>query len=559
MIQEKKISRMTSILIGLFLSILVTATIWAENLPDPSENGQDIEYSSNRLLVKFNPSKSIATTNKILSSVNGTIVRTYLTPGLKLVKLDGNVAINDAVFSLSNDPNVLYAEPDYIVHAASTIPNDPKSNLLWGLHQNSDIDIDAPEAWDLNTGSSNVIVAVIDSGVDYNHVDLADNMWTNPGEIPGNNIDDDANGWVDDVHGIDTVNNDGDPYDDNSHGTHCAGTIGAKGNNGIGVVGVNWNVSIMALKFLNASNSGYTSDAITCVDYASSKGAHLTSNSWGGGGLSLALKDSIENADLIFVAAAGNDSLNNNDLNPHYPSSLTSPQIISVLSTDIGDNISSFSNYGPTSVDVGAPGSGIYSTIPGNNYGYKSGTSMATPHVAGLAALIMAHEPGLINNTAAVKSRILNGVDVLSSLSGKCVTGGRINAFTSLSSSGTLTIDIKANNSDGPLTISPSTPLSLTINLNAAGNTDNADWWVLGNTPMGWYRFAVPGGWGPGISVTHQGPLFDLPSFTALNATGLPLGDYTFYFGVDTVMNSSIDLGQMTYDSVNVRIENTGD
>jgi len=556
MIQTKKIRPQIVVILGLLISILLTATAWAEYQPGQSWQGQDSEYSSNRLLVRFNSSTSIAAMNNTLSSVNGKIARSYLAPGLKLIELDGSIAINDAVSLLAGDPDILYAEPDYIVHTAATTPNDPSFNLLWGLHQTSDADIDAPEAWDLSTGSANVVVGVIDTGVDYNHVDLASNMWVNPGEIPGNNIDDDLNGWVDDVYGIDTVNNDGDPYDDNFHGTHCAGTIGAQGNNGIGVVGVNWNVSIMALKFLDSSGSGYTSNAITCIDYAASMGAHLTSNSWGGGLPSQAMKDSIENANMIFVAAAGNSGLDN-DIYPHYPASYTSPQIISVLSTDSNDNLSYFSNYGSTSVDVGAPGSNIYSCQPGNRYQYLSGTSMATPHVAGLAALLMAYEPALITNPAALKSRILGGVDVLSSLAGRCVTEGRINAFTSLSGgSGSLVIDIKANTSDGPVTIAPGDPLSVKINLNSGDLLgENADWWVLAQLPSGgWFHYNLSLGWQPGLSFVHQGALFDVSSLEVLNLSNLAIGTYTFYFAVDMVMDGFLTMSDIYYDSVEVNI-----
>ena len=340
---------------------------------------------------------------------------------------------------LNRNQNVEYAEEDFLVSIDSTSPNDPSFSNLWGLHNTgqtggtTDADIDAPEAWDLSTGSSNVIVAVIDTGVDYNHPDLNANMWTNPGETPGNGIDDDGNGYVDDYYGINARYNaldPGDPMDDHSHGTHCSGTIAAVGNNGTGVVGVCWTARIMALKFLGSSGSGSTSDAVECVEYAIDKGAHIMSNSWGGGGYSQSLKNAIaaaKNAGILFMAAAGNSGTNN-DTSPHYPSSYDDDNIIAVTATDNSDN--HLYNYGASSVDVAAPGKSIYSTILSNGYGYKSGTSMATPHVAGLAALIKAYNSGL--NWQQIKNRILDNVEQKSSLAGKILTGGRINAYSSL-------------------------------------------------------------------------------------------------------------------------------
>jgi len=301
-----------------------------------------------------------------------------------------------------------------------------------------DADIDAPEAWDVTTGNSNVVVAVIDTGVDYAHADLAANMWKNPNEIAGNNIDDDGNGYIDDIYGIDAVNGDGDPYDDNSHGTHIAGTIGAVGNNGIGVAGVNWNVKIMACKFLDANGSGFTSDAIECIEYilnhkTNGINVKVTNNSWGGGAYSQALYDAIqamENEDILFIAAAGNNSVNA-DVTPHYPSSYNLNNIISVAATNSNDALSGFSNYGVASVDLAAPGSNIYSTILGKAYAYKSGTSMATSHVTGAAALVW--EQNLSANYSVIKNLIMNTVDPLPSLSGYTVSGGRLNVNNAVS------------------------------------------------------------------------------------------------------------------------------
>lgn len=338
--------------------------------------------------------------------------------------------------SLEKRQDIKFAEPDFEMEVQVT-PNDPYFSNLWGLYNTwsgdpGNTDINAPAAWDTGTGSNSIVVAVIDTGVDYNHEDLAANMWQNPGEIPGDFIDNDGNGYTDDIYGIDAINNDTDPWDDHYHGTHCAGTIGAAGNNGIGVAGVCWNVKIMALKFLGSGGSGWTSDAVECVYYAIDNGAHIMSNSWGGGGYSQALADAItaaQNADILFIAAAGNDALDN-DILTHYPSSYVNDNVISVASTDYQENLSSFSNYGVVSVDVAAPGSSVYSTMPGDSYAYLSGTSMATPHVAGLAALLKSRNPALTWDQ--LKALILYTADPLASLDGKIATGARIDAYSAI-------------------------------------------------------------------------------------------------------------------------------
>ncbi|MFC1896682.1 S8 family serine peptidase, partial [Thermodesulfobacteriota bacterium] len=394
--------------------------------------------------------------NKLLSKKDSLIKKLYKFEkkrnkllGLYTIKLAQGAKIEEVVSEYQKDSNVEYAEPNHIYHTQQTpnFPDDPSFDELWGLHNTGqgqpggtpDADIDAPEAWGINTGSSDIVVAVIDTGVDYTHEDLAANMWTNSGETAGDGIDNDGNDYVDDIYGIDAYNNDSDPMDDHYHGTHCSGTIGAAGNNSTGVVGVSWDVSIMALKFLDSNASGYTSDAITCIDYAVNNGAHVLSNSWGGGGYSQSLKDAIEAANaagLLFIAAAGNEYGNNNDTNPFYPASYTNENIIAVAATDYNDNLAGFSNFGPTSVDVAAPGVDIYSCKPGDVYGsYQnlSGTSMAAPHVAGLAALVRA-EYGDIGHMD-VKQRILNTADQLFSFSALVLTGGRINAYRALTES----------------------------------------------------------------------------------------------------------------------------
>ena len=351
--------------------------------------------------------------------------------GLYAVHLRQGVTVQRALKHFNAQRGVAMVEPDYIV-TADVIPNDPNFGSLYGMHNTgqtggtADADIDAPEAWDLATGSGNVVVGVIDTGVQYNHPDLNANMWRNPGEVAGNLVDDDANGLVDDVFGADYVNNDGNPMDDNGHGTHVAGTIGAIGNNGIGVAGVSWRVQIMALKFLGAGGSGAISNAVKCLDYAVAKGAIITNNSWGGGGFSSAMSTALNNARAaghLFIAAAGNSN-SNNDALPHYPSSYTHDNVLAVAATDRNDARAGFSSYGATSVDLAAPGVGILSTY-GTTYVSMSGTSMATPHVAGAAALVWDAHPTW--TYAEVAAALLNTVDAKPNLAGIVATGGRLN------------------------------------------------------------------------------------------------------------------------------------
>ena len=367
-----------------------------------------------------------------------------------------------ALAMLNSDPTVAYAEPNYQVSideytgqykaqytenasewtSSAQInfahPNDPSFNKLWGLHNTGqtrgreDADIDAPEAWTITTGSKNIVVGVIDTGIDYTHEDLIDNMWVNPNEIPGDNIDNDNNGYVDDIYGINAIDDTGDPMDDHSHGTHVAGTIGAASDNNIGITGVNHHTSMIGCKFLAASGSGAIGNAIKCLDYyidlkLSGTDIRLTNNSWGGGSYSQAMEDALiraHQAGLLFVSSAGNAG-SNNDNGAHYPSSYQVDSVLAVASTTHVDGLSSFSNYGKETVDLGAPGSDIYSTMPNNGYASKSGTSMASPHAAGAAALLLASNPGLTH--MEVKSLLMSTGDPLSRLENNTVSGKRIN------------------------------------------------------------------------------------------------------------------------------------
>ncbi|MEM9220463.1 MAG: S8 family serine peptidase [Cyanobacteria bacterium P01_F01_bin.150] len=344
-------------------------------------------------------------------------------------------ASNTVMTSLSQHPLVDIVEFNSYVYIQG-IPDDPGFNQLWGLSNTGqsggsvDADIDAPEAWSLADDTAidaNVVVGVIDTGVDYSHPDLVSNMWTNPGETPGDGIDNDGNGYIDDYYGYDFVNDDGDPFDENGHGTHVAGTIAASSNNGLGVVGVAPNAQIMALKFLDAYGSGTLFDAIQAIDYAVAMGADLTNNSWGGDVFSQALNDAIataEKAEQLFVAAAGNN-YGHNDTFPIYPASYDLDNIIAVAATDNTDQLSFFSNHGATSVDLAAPGSAIHSTFPGEKYATLSGTSMAAPHVSGAAALLLAIDPSL--TPGQIKSLLLETSDPLDALKNITASDGRLN------------------------------------------------------------------------------------------------------------------------------------
>jgi hypothetical protein len=391
--------------------------------------------------------------------------------GMVLARSSG-ASLADVEKWLTTDVNVASFEQDGF-RQIDAVPSDPQYGQLWGMST-----IDAPDAWNVTTGSSSVVVAVIDTGVDYAHRDLAANIWTNPGEIAGNGFDDDHNGFIDDVHGYDFVNNDGDPIDDNSHGTHVAGTIAAAANNGQGVAGVNWTSSIMALKFLDSDGSGYVSDAIRAVNYATMMrtqyhvNVRVMNNSWGGGDYSSALDSAIRAsaaADILFVAAAGNDA-SNNDANPQYPANYGAANVISVAAVDPNRSLASFSCYGASTVDVAAPGVSIYSTVPNNRYAVYSGTSMATPFVSGVAALACAAAP---NATASqIRNAILGGVDKVAALQGKVASGGVLNAYHTLQLLG-------AQAPQGPvvasLAASPgSVNLGSPVTLSAAGIADSS-------------------------------------------------------------------------------------
>ena len=350
----------------------------------------------------------------------------------EIVKLNlAGQDVLDAIEILKENPQVVYAEPDYL-YTPTITPPDPGMDEQWGMDK-----IWATEAWQYHTGSSDVVVGVIDTGIDYDHEDLANNIWTNPGEIPGNGIDDDGNGYIDDVYGWDFYHDDNDPDDYENgltgiyggHGTHVAGIIGAEVN-GIGVVGLNWQVKLAALKYYDEDEqTGRGSSTVRAVQYATKENIPILNNSNGGQGYQASMYLAIAKYNGLFVAAAGNDTANNDETG-YYPAGYELSNIISVASTDRNDNLSSFSNYGETTVDIGAPGSSIYSTLPEDSYGYKSGTSMAAPHVTGAAAFLKSYRPGL--KSKDLKAIILESGDNVPALAGKTVTGKRLNVLKML-------------------------------------------------------------------------------------------------------------------------------
>ncbi len=389
------------------------------------------EYRPGEVIIKFKSDFSQQQANAVLSSVGIQVVKRFDEIGALRCNITVDKSVLKAVEECNANPNVEYAEPNYI-YKASVVPNDPRFNDLFGMRQ-----IDAPDAWDIQKGSKSVIVGVIDTGVDTEHDDLKNNIWRNPGETGSgredNGIDDDGNGFVDDHRGWDFINDDNNPFDDNDHGTHVSGTIGAVGDNSEGVVGVNWNVSIMALKFLAGNGSGTTDDAIGAIIYGANMGARVLSNSWGGGGRSNALEDAIEFANdngVLFVAAAGND-FSNNDSAPTYPANYEVANVISVAANTESDRLAGFSNFGVKTVDLAAPGNNIVSTVARGRYDSFSGTSMATPHVSGAAALVWAQFPDLTVNRLII--RLLGSVDKHINYTDKVLTGGRLNVAKALS------------------------------------------------------------------------------------------------------------------------------
>ncbi len=470
--------KMRFICFALFVFVFSAHSIFAEN------------FAKGELLVKYKNGTASAAASLLNTQVGATVLEEF--PALKWqrVKLPESLSVEDAVSIYQKAVEIEAVQPNYYYHLAAT-PNDTRFSELYGMQK-----ISAPAAWDLTTGSANTVVAVIDTGVKYTHEDLAANMWTNSGEINGNGIDDDGNGFIDDFYGYDFFSNDANPMDENGHGTHVSGTIGATGNNSLGVVGVNWNVRIMAIKIYNSTGFGTTSamliNAYNYVRIMKERGVNIrvTNNSYSGCdeacGYDQATKDALDalgNANVLNVFAAGNDS-RNIETNPAFPASYTSPSVLTAAASTSTDAKSGFSNFGTTSVDVAAPGSGILSTvINSSNYGNLSGTSMASPHTAGAAALLSSYNPNL--TAASLKATLMNTVDALPQWNGIVKTGGRINVANALQNQTVCNFNLSAQSIQVT-----SSGANGSVNVTAATNCDysvrsNVNWIVVNSANVG--------------------------------------------------------------------------
>lgn len=411
------------------------------------------------LLVRFKPDVQLAQINRVTTAMNDRVDDNYeAVNGLVAIDDLDDADISDLLRQYQSMSDIVeYAEPNFEIALDDSVdrstrpialspnpvgaPNDPLFGDQWALNntgQNggkANAHIDALKAWAKTQGSSEIVVAVLDTGVDYSHKDLVENMWIRPASLP--QYVDNELGSIDDIHGYDANVNAGDPMDDNGHGTHVAGIIGAEGNNGEGISGINWNVKIMPLKFLGRGGFGSVNDAIESINYAIDRkknGVNLRviNASWGSTQRSKALEDAIRaagEAGILFVAAAGNSSTDN-DRRAHYPSNYDLPNMLSVAAMDRNDVLATFSNYGAKTVHVAAPGREITSTWLGDQYREASGTSMAAPQVTGIAALILANEPSL--SMAKLRERIMRSSDPIDTLLGKIAVGGRLNAAKAL-------------------------------------------------------------------------------------------------------------------------------
>jgi len=400
------------------------------------------KYKEGELLIKFKKGISDTRIRNFHQRQGSEKIREFKRLRFQHIKIKKGVTVQEALARFRSDPDVEMVGPNYIYEADDIFPSDIGFTELWGLHNTGqtggtpDADIDGPEAWDITTGDTDTVVAIIDTGIDYNHEDLIGNVWVNPGEIPNNGVDDDGNGYIDDIHGIDAINQDSDPLDDHGHGSHVAGTIGASANNGVGVAGLNWNIQLLGCKILDAGGSGESAAAIECLEYIKDlKDNHnvnvaASNNSYGGLGEDLLFYDAInDQQDILFVAAAGNSNKDTDEL-PHYPASFDLPNIMAIAATDHDDKKPFFSNYSRRSVHIGAPGVEILSTVLGNSYEFHSGTSMASPHVTGLAALLKSQDQS--RNPLDIKNLILAGGDEIPSMDNTTASGRRINAHGSL-------------------------------------------------------------------------------------------------------------------------------
>ncbi|HXN25304.1 MAG TPA: S8 family serine peptidase [Candidatus Dormibacteraeota bacterium] len=519
------------------LLLMIASPLYAQHNGDTKTDIYDgQEVVANEVLVKFRPTTLASIVQAQISEDVNQVGEVGGRGALRFHSASKNVAT--LVRELAARADVEYVEPNYIVHAigtsraippreisAAAIPNDPRFGELWGL-QNTltpGADISAVPAWDISTGSRFSVAVIVDTGIDYNHPDLMANAWSAPANFTVN-IGGLTIPCLAGTHGFNAITKTCDPLDDNNHGTHVSGTIGAVGNNGIGIVGVNWTASIMGSKFLKASGSGTTGDAIDAIEFAiqakaafggdaGSANVRILSNSWGGGGFSQALLDEISKANasnMLFVAAAGNLS-QDNDTTPHYPSSYNTPNMVGVASTTSTDALSSFSSYGATSVHLGAPGSSILSTVRGGGYSYLSGTSMATPHVTGAALLVLST---CALDTAALKTLILENVDPIPSLSGITITGGRLNVNKAIRACGLGTPDFSLSTTTAGETVVQGDFATYTVNLTPSGGFAGSVTLSVSGLPDG------------AIAAFDPNPATDTSTLTVITDLSTPVGKY---------------------------------
>jgi thermitase len=441
-VRSRALSLVLPVSVLLVLTLVVTATRAQADggaVPVADRPADQAQAVPGELIVGFNSDASASEARRAVAGAGGKVEEKLGSLAGAVVAAKGSRSTEDVAATLEASDAVDYVEPNYLLHA-SRVPNDPAFGRLWGLRNvgqfggNPGADIGATAAWDVATGGD-VTVAVVDTGADYRHPDLAANIWTNPND-PANGQDDDGDGFVDDVHGVDFINDDSDPTDDSGHGTHVAGIVGARGDNSIGTVGVNWSVRIMPLKFLDRNGDGNTADAAQAIAYAVDHGAKVINASWGGTAFSQTLYQAVANAadsGVLFVSAAGNEGANG-DVHPDYPAGFSLPNVISVAATDRNDRLLDFSNYGRRTVQLAAPGDEIDSTVPpsvdASGYTEFSGTSMAAPFVSGAAALYLSRWPG--SSLSLVREALLRTTVPLPSLAGKTSTGGRLDVARAL-------------------------------------------------------------------------------------------------------------------------------
>jgi alpha-tubulin suppressor-like RCC1 family protein/subtilisin family serine protease len=519
-----------------------------ETIVENSETGvQTIESSTamaaDHLVVKLRDEAAVQKFEQLNAKFAAKILESVSSdPHTFIVQFDSRLAAEDlplimSAYQIEVASIAAFAEPDYLVET-STTPNDPKTWQLWNLNNTRqtggkvDADIDAPEAWDLCTGTNSVKVALLDTGVDYNHADLSANMWTNTGETAGNGIDDDGNGYIDDVRGWNFVSDNNDPADDHYHGTQMAGVVGAVGNNGILISGICWQVNLIPVKFLDSTGSGFTSDAAEAIAYARQLGVHVMLNPWGSTSYSQAVRDAIAAAEasgILFVTASGNGGVDNagdnNDVTPYYPASYDLSNIISVGASTQADDRAYFSNYGSESVDIFAPGETVRSTLPTTSttamtgvmpsfFGLSSGTSIAASHVAGVAALIKSYRPAL--TYSQIKTLILDGADYASAFGRKCRSEGRLNAYNSLSKTPSA-MDLKITSPSFGSSITQSSTVSIT---GTASGTNFQSYQL-------WYRVLSGGSWGSWVAINSSTTsAVTNGTLGSWNTTGLSTGTY---------------------------------